>query len=331
MKLNIYYGGRGMIEDPTLHVIDKLTEVLTELNVKVTRYNLYEQKGNIAMLPNTLKEADAAVIAVSVEWYGIGGFMQQFLDACWMYGDKEKIKKLYMFPVVISTSLGEREAEYSLIRSWELLGGTVYPGICAYVENHISFETNAAYTKLIEEQASDIYRKVQRKGVAFPSSTCAGGVVPASGTTIELTPQESAQLSEYVSDEKFVTKQKADVEQLTKLYRNKLDHGKEEDKQEFVAEFRKAFVAPEAEFSAIYQIIMTDTERNLVAEVENGALKVYYGVVQNPSMIGKTTREVINRLVEGHITFQGSFMQSQVVCKGDFKLVRRFDEIFRFD
>ena len=32
-KVNIYYGGRGLIEDPTIYVMDKITEVLNELNV----------------------------------------------------------------------------------------------------------------------------------------------------------------------------------------------------------------------------------------------------------------------------------------------------------
>ena len=42
MKVNIYYGGRGIIDDPTIFVIDKMTEVLEELRVSVNRYNLYE-------------------------------------------------------------------------------------------------------------------------------------------------------------------------------------------------------------------------------------------------------------------------------------------------
>ena len=42
MKINIYYGGRGMIDDPTLVVINKMQEVLEELHVKVERFNLYK-------------------------------------------------------------------------------------------------------------------------------------------------------------------------------------------------------------------------------------------------------------------------------------------------
>ena len=40
MNINIYYGGRGIIDDPTIYVINKMQEVLEELSVHVERYNL---------------------------------------------------------------------------------------------------------------------------------------------------------------------------------------------------------------------------------------------------------------------------------------------------
>ena len=55
MNINIYYGGRGIIDDPTLFVINKMQEILEELRVNVTRYNLYEAKNAIPTLPQTLK------------------------------------------------------------------------------------------------------------------------------------------------------------------------------------------------------------------------------------------------------------------------------------
>ena len=106
MNINIYYGGRGIIDDPTLFVINKMQEILHELRVNVNRYNLYECKNTIATLPRTLKDADGIILASTVEWYGIGGYMQQFLDSCWLFGDKEKIAEIYMCPVVMSTTYG---------------------------------------------------------------------------------------------------------------------------------------------------------------------------------------------------------------------------------
>ena len=111
MKVNIYYGGRGVLDDPTLYVLNKMEEVLKELRVTVERINIVEHKNEITTLPQTLKDADGIILGTTVEWLGIGGYMQQFLDACWLYADKEKIKTTYMQPIVMSTTYGEREGE----------------------------------------------------------------------------------------------------------------------------------------------------------------------------------------------------------------------------
>ncbi|MCR5330633.1 MAG: SCP2 sterol-binding domain-containing protein [Lachnospiraceae bacterium] len=331
MNVNIYYGGRGVIEDPTLYVINKLTEVLEELRATVTRYNIFEQKSGIAMLANTLKNADAVILAVSVEWFGIGGMMQQFLDSCWLYADKNKLKKIYMFPVVISTTTGEAEAEYMLSKAWEILGGTVYPGIRAYVENNVEFESNENYKRMIEKKAEDIYRAVNQKAITFASSVNSGSGSITGSAMIDLTPQEGEQLSEYVSNDTFVRKQKEDVEELSQLYRSFLEKGKDDDSMEFVREFRAAFHAPDDDFKATYLIRMTDSGRNLVLEVAGKNLKCYYGDSDKADVTATTTRETVNTITRGRATFQGGFMSSKITCKGDFKLLRTFDQVFRFE
>ena len=210
--INIYYGGRGLIDDPTIYVMDKISKVFDELNVNVNKYNLYEDKRGISVLPKTLKEADAIVIAASVEWFGIGGLLQQFLDACWLYGDKEIIEKIYMMPVVLSTTYGEKEAQQSITKSWEILGGIACDGICAYVSNSVDFETDPNYGMLIEKKTENFYRTFTKKLVTFPSSSNA--VIETSQTVkpMTLTPQESEELSMYVSDDNYVKKQKEVIE-----------------------------------------------------------------------------------------------------------------------
>ena len=150
-KINIYYGGRGLVEDPTIYVLNKMTEVLKELRVEVNRYNIFENKNAIATLPATLKEADGVILAASVEWFGIGGYMQQFLDMCWLYADKQVMQDLYMLPVVMATTYGERDAELSLVRAWETLGGIPVNGLVAYIDNLDEFESNEGYTQIIEK------------------------------------------------------------------------------------------------------------------------------------------------------------------------------------
>ena len=142
MNIHIYYGGRGIIDDPTQYVIGRMQSILEELRVNVTRYNLIDYKNTITTLPQTLKDADGIILATTVEWYGIGGYMQQFLDACWLYGDKEKFGTTYMQPIVMSTTYGEREGEMTLANAWEILGGLPCDGICGYVEDLVTFEMN---------------------------------------------------------------------------------------------------------------------------------------------------------------------------------------------
>ena len=101
MNINVYYGGRGLVDDPTVTVLNKMTDVFNELRVNVEKYNLFEMKNAITTLPQTLKEADAVILATTVEWFGIGGYMHQFLDACWLYADKSMVEKQYMFPIVM--------------------------------------------------------------------------------------------------------------------------------------------------------------------------------------------------------------------------------------
>ena len=76
VNINIYYGGRGLIDDPTLYVVNKMREVLEELRVHVTQYNLYENKNAIPTLPQNLNEAAGVILARTWAGYGTGAYMQ---------------------------------------------------------------------------------------------------------------------------------------------------------------------------------------------------------------------------------------------------------------
>ena len=44
MQINIYYGGRGLIDDPTLFTLKRMMEVFDELNVRVEKYDLLSRR-----------------------------------------------------------------------------------------------------------------------------------------------------------------------------------------------------------------------------------------------------------------------------------------------
>ena len=332
MRINIYYGGRGLIEDSTIIVLNKLTEVLEELRVEVIRYNLYEDLKGINMLPNTLKEADGVILATTVEWLGIGGLMQQFLDACWWYGDKSKIQKLSMLPVVISTTYGERDAVFTLTKSWELLGGVPCEGICAYVENHVEFETDPGYAFLIEKKAEMLYRQVSHRLKNFPTSAHIVNQTVLKRNAMELTPQESEQLSIYVSDDSYVKKQKEDIQELAQLFKGMLgdeEQTVQEEKEEFISELNEHFKG-QSGISATYHFFFADDNRNLFIRVQGDKVECNYQDDGEADVFVKMSHDIMTEIVTGKMTLQRAFMSGEVTAKGDFKTLRNFDMLFQF-
>lgn len=332
MKVNVYYGGRGLLEDPSLYVIERIIQVLEELRVDVTRYNIYEDKSGIATLPNTLKDCDGIILSSSVEWFGMGGYMQEFLDMCWLYGDKERISGMYMMPVVVATAYGEQDVEVSLRRAWDVLGGISLNGLATYVDSHEVLESNSAYLSLIEKKAEELYRSINQKTAKLPTSNTAVRDNLIKKRNINLTPQESEQLSKFVADDGYVRKQKEDIEELAAMFKHML--GDDESKDERVYEddiiegFSKNYHA-EKDFSAKYVIIIPDLGKTLIVQAGDG-LECGYGEDQEGDVKLKAESALIRDIMQGKMTFQKGFMSGEITAKGNFKTLRMLDQIFRF-
>lgn len=330
MNIHIYYGGRGIIDDPTSYVINKMQAVLEELRVNVTRYNLYELKNTIPTLPQTLKDADGIILATTVEWFGIGGYMQQFLDACWLYGDKERIAKIYMCPIVMSTTYGEREAKLDLSNAWEILGGLPCSGICGYIENTVALEMNENYARIIEKKAENMYRTINQRTASFPASNQAVRQKIAVSQAIDLSPQETEQLSRYASDDGYVQRQKEDIQELASLFRDKLSQEGSDSEEEYIFELKKAY-HPQAGFHAACVIHIEEKGKALLLDMRGPVLECSYGTAEQADMVITTGRGTMEDIVNGRMTFQRAFMSGAMTTKGDMKILRMLDQIFIFE
>ncbi len=326
MKINIYYGGRGLMDDPTLYVINKMQKVLEELNVRVERYMLCELKNSITTLPQTLKEADGIILATTVEWYGIGGYMQQFLDACWLYADKEKISQIYMSPIVMSTTYGEREGKLNLSTAWEILGGRPCSGICGYIADAASLEMSDEYTTLIEKKAENIYRTINQKPTCFPASNQAVKQMVSVSKNIDLTPQESEQLSQYAADDTYVQQQKEDILELANMFRGMMN--KEPSNTDSYIEQLRDHFSPIPGFKAVYRL--TIDNKPLVIRVNVNNLEFDHSSTEKVDVECSLSAETMNEILAGHKTFQRSFMGGEIKMKGEFAILRSLDELFTF-
>lgn len=314
------------MDDPTLYVINKMQSVLEELNVKVEKFMLCEQRANITTLPQTLKDADGIILATTVEWYGIGGYMQQFLDACWLYGDKEKISQIYMCPIVMSTTYGEREGKLNLSTAWEILGGLPCSGICGYIADTVSLELDDRYTTLIEKKAENVYRTIKQKIISFPASNQAVKQMVSVSTNTDLTPQESEQLSQYASDDSYVQRQKEDIQDLARMFKGMM--GKEPTESEnYIKSFKDNF-QPVPGFKGSYKI---SAGKKIISIKVNGADVVYSTDATDKTDVDITVSdETLQEIVAGRMTFQRAFMAGNMKMKGDFKILRTLDELYTF-
>ena len=119
---------------------------------------------------------------------------------------------------------------------------------------------NGQYGQIIEKKAENMYRTINQKIASFPASNKVMRQKVTIPKAINLTPQETEQLSEYVSDDTFVQRQKEDIQELTSMFRDMLDNSGTDNEQEYLEEFRKVFV-PQPGFEARYVINIEEKKK----------------------------------------------------------------------
>ena len=137
---------------------------------------------------------------------------------------------------------------------------------------------------------------------------------------MDLTPQESEQLSQYVADDSYVKKQKEDIEELASMFKDKLSVQQNDTQTEYITELESHFV-PQGDFTANYLFMIEEKKKPLVVEVAQENVDVY----------AKLTGEVMNNILAGRMTFQRAFMTGEMTAKGNFKTLRTLDQIFIFE
>ena len=303
--------------------------MLEELNVTVERFDLYDIKSAITTLPKTLKDADGVILATTVEWYGIGGYMQSFLDACWLYGDKDVISGIYMCPVCMSTTYGEREGKMNLATAWEILGGRPCSGICGYIPEISMLECKEEYDRIIEKKAENMYRSISQKLSSFPASNQAVKQKISMTQNADLTPQEMEQLSMYAANEEYVAQQKEDIKELSSLFYNKLENQEVDTEDKYLEDFKRVFT-PKPGINAIYKINIKNFKSDLIIKIANAKLDIFYGQNEYSDVRMEMSSDILEQIIAGDNSFQRMFMNGKIKSKGDFDLLRALDNLFPF-
>jgi hypothetical protein len=253
--------------------------------------------------------------------------MNQFLDACWLYGDRKKIASIYMQPVVMSTTYGEREGTLTLENAWEILGGIPCSGLCGYVDDLVNFEMNQEFTHIIEKKAENLYRTISQKSKGLPTSNQAVTQRVQRTQQPDLTPQESEQLSQYVANDTYVKKQREDIEELSEMFRGMMGQDTEAKDTEFIMELKSHFT-PKRDFKARYLFVIHEKTKPLFVGIDGNELDCHYGQEEDVDVHIKVSQEVMTQLVMGQMTFQRAFSVGEMTAMGDFRTIRMLDEVF---
>ncbi len=199
-----------------------------------------------------------------------------------------------------------------------------------FIADSTDLERNEDYNRIIEKKAENMYRTINQKIACFPASNQAVKQMVSLTPNIDLTPQESEQLSQYAADDSYVKRQKQDIQELTSLFRDLMDNSDQEDgNEEFIKEFKEHFV-PQAGFKAVYKIQIEGKKKPLIIEVNGSENDYYYGSVEHSDVDMQVSRETMNDIISARMTFQRAFMGGAMKMKGDFKVLRTLDQIFAY-
>lgn len=346
-KIVMIYGGNGLVNDPCLPALERISSVLTELNISIKRVDLHKNAYGMEEIFKEIGAADGLIIGATVEWVGIGGRLQTFLDACWESTQHNVFTGLPLLGVVLAKQTGEREAYYHLLRSFELLGGVEGISLCASIENAADLEINNSYMGIIDKKAEDYYRIINQRRGSLPTSHHLMKVVkeikakPTPSQRLKLSVEEASQegLSQkkpIVSDvvgiksyDEFIEKQHKDISDIASLFKNKIMSKTKEVSLPYGERFEKAYIKGSQSVDMV--IVWTVDERQQIGLIfRNGDLKATGEPGKERHVTLASDQETLNKVLEGKLSIQRGFMTGVVKAKGDFSVLYQMDKWFKF-
>lgn len=344
LKTIIIYGGDGYADDPTLVAIDRISHVLTELQTNIIRLDLYKNEYDIKGFFSELEEAQAIVIATTVEWFGIGGHLQMFLDKCWKYGNKKLFEDVYLFGVVISKQNYERDTYNHLIKSWELLGGVEGTNLCASIKKSVELETNSIFLSAIDKKTEEFYRVVHQGRPSLPTSIKSNKVyieVPSQAiddiNRDSIYDDKAIKASEEVKEalipnyEAFMEKQQQDIADIANLFKQKITNKEADPIKTIPEKFKGHYIGGADELNCRLQWNINDrTTKNFIMDLKAGKINVYYGNINDFSTVLHLDEVILDKIIEGKMTIQRAFMTGEVKAKGDFTVLYKLDQLFKW-
>ena len=124
-------------------------------------------------------------------------------------------------------------------------------------------------------------------------------------------------------------KTKEDIKELTSIFRERMEIEEEDNQTEFLRELESHF-NPIPGFHGTYKIGMNGEKQALFIEVNQKDLICSFDSAEKADVEIQMTKETMDGIIYGRMSFQRAFMSGMMKMKGEFKLLRQLDQIFVF-
>lgn len=339
--ITMIYASEGYVDDPTLVVLNRLSQVFDDLGLTIHRVNLYKEETSLQRIFEYILASKGVILATTVEWFGIGHHLQTFLDDCFTRGEERYFKNVPLLGIVIGRFGYEEEAYHYLIQSWEHLGGCEGRKITAVFKDAAALETNFDLLKIIDRKGEDFFRFMIHYQGELPQSTTVRKIyveVPVKEYSSFPVEEESGFQEKEKETENRVLKgyedpiktEKNDIANLTLKFRSKFEKRAKKGQQTIPEIISQAYVTDNELICQVQIVVVDSTSENTVMSINQRDIQVYFGNQSRVKVIIKINRDSLMRILTGKMTFQRAFVAGKLKAKGDFTLLSKLDQVFDF-
>lgn len=319
MNIVIINGGNNNENDPACYTADIIADLFKELDIDLRRIDLYKQQYNMPAVQLMMQEATAVVFLTTVEWVGIGKYMQEFLDTCWEYDDHSIFADKYCLNIVLSKCGEQRIATQLISDSWYMLSGMRSEELSGCVGDDYDILSNE-YKIIIERKIQDFYRILGQKRSYLPNSGITQATInkPIHNVEDKKPKQNKIELNE---------KEEKDILEISNIFKNMLNN-KQENKFEDIREKLLArFDRNKAENIAT-MVQMNIEKLRIILSIKNGQLICLEGEEDTVDIMITISDIKFNDFINGELKLHMAFQLGILKVKGNMSLLNTLDECF---
>ena len=296
----------------------RAAEVFTELGLTVETWKLAETADEEVLA--ALTQAAGAVIALTVEWYGIGSRLQRFLESCHAAKPKDILAEMPLLAIVFSRDGYEREAAAYLTQAWRLLGGWPELEITGVFAEVSDFSENRSALEVIEKKAEQFFRYGLNQSYQLPQSAAAG--------QIGQPPQAAAGMAAETPEAESVHRDKANVKALSHKLQAKLEQKTRQTKQSLAELILQNYVGGSEQEYRLQLMVKDKPAENTFVLIKKTGVYAYAGE-EEAVLTLFAEDEILRRCLVGELSFQKAFMTGQLSAKGELTLLYKLEDFFR--